>query len=69
MINNIDEPQWERLPCDKEKLFGMSRSSLYRLMKRGLIKHKHLRRDGAKKGMTYVDGNSIKALIDAAPDN
>ncbi len=67
-MTKIESSDWQRLPRNGEKLAGISRAAIYRLMREGLIKGKRICRPGSKKGFTFVDRNSIINLINNAPD-
>ena len=77
MANNLRQSQsqpaayineWVRPPRPPERIEGQSRSGLYDLSSRGLIKTKTIRRPGSKKGIRLFSVPSIRAYIASLPD-
>ena len=64
-INNSLKPEWLRIP-EAVRVFGMSRSALYELIKDNKIKSTALRKRGALRGIRIVSYDSLAEYIEDA---
>jgi len=66
------KPEWLRLP-DAKRMSGLGRSTLYNLIRSGLIKSAVIRRRGCQRGCRIVNTDSLLAYIESCvgkePDN
>lgn len=61
--HNINlQPEWARVP-DITKMFGIKRTSLFRLLADGSIRSASIRRRGSTKGIRIIDCDSVRALL------
>jgi hypothetical protein len=55
---------WVRMPRPKQRLFGLSRTTIFELSERGLIKSAVIRKPGAVKGIRLVYVPSLLAYLE-----
>ncbi len=58
------KPEWLRLPASI-RVSGLSRSHLFDGIKKGALKHVHVKRPGATKGVLLINYDSLMAYIES----
>jgi hypothetical protein len=61
---HLQTEEWGRLPKPKDRLFGLSRTTLLELSSAGLIRTVALRKPGAIKGVRLVYLPSLRAYLE-----
>jgi hypothetical protein len=55
---------WRRMPKPSERLYGLSRTTLFELSQAGLIRTVHIRKPGAMRGIRLIFLPSLAAYLD-----
>jgi hypothetical protein len=62
--DHLQSEEWGRLPKPKDRLFGLSRTTLLELGAAGLIRTVAIRKPGAIKGLRLIYMPSLRAYLE-----